>query len=110
MRYPQYTSLSIEGMNTGRAIYHALQMRIEKRMTRGLLVHWTYTNSKLIDNQTTSIVNERHYRTVSENDLPQVMRLSLVYNLPFGPGKGLGAGLTGVLARLGRRLVGFGLP
>jgi hypothetical protein len=100
MRHPQYTSLTIEGLNTGRAIYHALQMRVEKRMTRGLNAHWTYTRSKLIDNYTTSVVNERHYRTVSSLDLRNVMRLSLVYDLPFGPGRSLGAGLTGVLARL----------
>jgi hypothetical protein len=63
-------------------------------------VHWTYTNSKLIDNNTTSVINERHYRAVSENDLAQVMRLAAAYELPLGPGKSLGSGLTGVLARL----------
>ncbi|MEK7405594.1 MAG: TonB-dependent receptor [Acidobacteriota bacterium] len=100
VRYPQYTSINIEGLNTGRAIYHALQMRAEKRLTRGLNVHWTYTNSKLIDNNTTSVINERHYRTVSEYDVAQVMRLAVVYELPFGPGKALGSTLTGFLARL----------
>ena len=69
-------------------------------MTRSLTAHWTYTFSKLIDNNTTSVVNERHYRTVSGLDLRHVMRLSFVYDLPFGPGKSLGAGLSGVLARL----------
>jgi hypothetical protein len=100
LRYPQYTSLTTEGMNTGRAIYHSLQMRVEKRVTRGLTAHWTYTFSKLIDNNTTSIVNERHYRTVSSQDLKHVMRLSFVYDLPFGPGKSIGSGLSGIPARL----------
>jgi hypothetical protein len=98
--YPQYTTLTIEGLNTGRAIYHALQMRVEKRLTNGLSLLWTYTNSKLMDNYTTSIVNERHYRTVSELDIPQTMRLAVVYELPFGRGKPLGSSLNRVLARI----------
>ncbi len=100
LQYPQYSSLTVEGLNTGRAIYHAAHFRVEKRLTHGLNVLWTYTNSKLIDNYTTSIVNERHYRTVSEFDLRHVMRLSIVYELPFGPGKAIGSSLTGPVARI----------
>jgi hypothetical protein len=109
LQYPQYTSLTVEGANTGRAIYHSLQLRAEKRLTRGLTVLFTYTDSKLIDNNTTSIVNERHYRAISDLDLPQVMRLSFAYALPFGPGKPLGASLKGVLARVveGWSLAGY---
>jgi hypothetical protein len=100
LQYPQYTSLTVQGANTGRAIYHALQLRAEKRLTRGLTVLFTYADSKLMDNNTTSIVNERHYRSISAIDLPQVMRLAFAYDLPFGPGKPLGASLKGVLARV----------
>jgi hypothetical protein len=69
-------------------------------MTNGLNAMFTYTNSKLIDNYTTSVVNERRYRTVSEFDLTHVARLSLVYELPFGPGKAMGSSLKGPLGRI----------
>ena len=81
--FPQFTTLRVQGANTGRAIYHALQLKVDKRLTHGLNFLWTYTNSKLIDNYTTSVVNERHYRSVSEFDQPQVMRLAFTYQLPF---------------------------
>ncbi len=89
VRFPQFTSLNIQGANTGRAVYHALQAKIDKRLSRGLNVIWTYTWSKLMDNETTSLVNERHYRTISSQDQPHVMRLGATYQLPWrfqGPG------------------------
>jgi len=88
--FPQFTTLTMQGANTGRAIYHALQIKVEKRLTHGLNFIWTYTNSKLIDNYTTSIVNERHYRTVSEFDQAQVSRLAFTYQLPFHSGNPVG--------------------
>jgi len=94
VRYPQFTSLTMQGANTGRAIYHALQLKVDKRLTRGLSVLWTYTFSKLMDNETTSIVNERHYRAVSAQDQPHVLRLALAYQLP---GKFSGAGWNRLL-------------
>ncbi len=88
--FPQFTTLTMEGANTGRAIYHALHLKVEKRLTHGLNFIWTYSNSKLIDNYTTSIVNPRRYRTVSEFDQAQVMRAAFTYQLPFRSGHALG--------------------
>lgn len=82
-RFPQFTSATIQGANTGRAIYHGLQLKVDKRLTRGLSVLWTYTFSKLMDNETTSLINERKYRTVSGNDQPHVMRLAATYAFPW---------------------------
>ncbi|MEK7408781.1 MAG: carboxypeptidase regulatory-like domain-containing protein [Acidobacteriota bacterium] len=89
--FPQFTSLTMDGANTGRAVYHALQVKVEKRLTHGLNLLWNYTNSKLMDNNTTSIVNERHYRSVSGFDQAQMMRLAFVYQLP-SPSARTGAG------------------
>jgi len=99
-RYPQYTSLTLEGNNTGKAIYHSLQLRLDKRFSHGFTFLWSYAFSKLIDNNTTSIVNERHYRCVSEYDVRHVMRLGANYELPFGPGRAWGSSLRGVWGRL----------
>ena len=98
-RYPRYVTLSMEGANTGRSIYHSLQSKVEKRLQHGFSSLWSYTYSKLINNNTTSLVNERHYRAVSPFDRRHVMRLTLVYDLPFGPGKALLRSRTGIIAR-----------
>jgi hypothetical protein len=48
-----------------------------------------YTMSRLMDNHMTSLVNERHYRAVSQYDQKHVMRMAFVYQLPgrfSGPG------------------------
>ncbi|MSV29607.1 MAG: hypothetical protein EXQ52_12815 [Bryobacterales bacterium] len=81
--YPQFTALNVQGANTGRAVYHALQLKADKRFSRGFSVLWTFTGSKLMDNNTTSIVNERHYRAISLLDQSRVMRLAFIYELPF---------------------------
>ncbi|MDP2998333.1 MAG: carboxypeptidase regulatory-like domain-containing protein [Bryobacterales bacterium] len=83
VQYPQFTSLTVQGANTGRSIYHALQTKVEKRLTHGLALLFTYTWAKLIDNETTSIVNERHYRTVSGFDVPHMARLVATYEFPW---------------------------
>jgi hypothetical protein len=83
VRFPQFTSLTIQGANTGRATYNALQLKIDKRLTHGLNFLWTYTWSKLFDNETTSVINPRRYRTVSGQDRTHVMRLGAVYAFPW---------------------------
>jgi hypothetical protein len=83
VRFPQFTSLNIQGANTGKAIYHALQAKVDKRMTRGLNVLGTYTFSKLIDNETASIINPRNYRTVSSLDQTHILRVAATYELPW---------------------------
>jgi hypothetical protein len=52
-------------------------------MTKGLSVLWTYTYSKLIDNETTSVINPRKYRTVSSLDQRHIMRVAATYELPW---------------------------
>jgi len=81
--YPQFTTLTDEGANTGAAIYHALQVKAEKRLSHGLNFLSSYTLSKLIQNNTTSLVNVRHYRAVSALDQKQRYNLALTYALPF---------------------------
>jgi len=82
-RFPQFTNVTIQGVNTGKAIYHGLQLKADKRLTHGLSVLWTYTFSKLMDNETTSIINPRKYRTVSRFDQTHVTRLAVTYEMPW---------------------------
>ncbi len=87
LRFPQYRSVTMRGFNTNTIVYHALQLSFEKRYSHGLTLLWNHTISKMIDNYTTSLVNERHYRTLSGMDRPHMMNLALVYELPFGRGR-----------------------
>jgi hypothetical protein len=87
VRYPHYSSVSLRGFNTNTIVYHALQLNYEKRFSSGLSLLWNHSISKMFDNNTTSLINERHYRTISGMDRPHVMNLAFVYDLPFGKGR-----------------------
>ncbi len=89
VRFPQFTSATLNAAPTGRALYHALHAKADKRLTHGLTVLWTYSFSRLMDNNTTSVINPRFYRAVSPIDQKHVTRLAFVYQLPVrfaGPG------------------------
>ncbi|MGB9605148.1 MAG: hypothetical protein ACPL88_04630 [Bryobacteraceae bacterium] len=89
VRFPQFTSVTLNAAPTGRALYHALHAKADKRLTHGLTVLWTYSFSRLMDNNTTSVVNPRFYRAVSPFDHKHVTRLAFIYQLPIrfsGPG------------------------
>jgi hypothetical protein len=98
--YPQFTSVG--GMASwANSIYHALTVRVEKRLTHGLSLLLAYTNSKLIDdnlgnganssaqfsgggsNDIQNWDNLRADRAISGNDLPQRLVISTSWELPF---------------------------
>jgi hypothetical protein len=75
----------MDSANTGRSIYHALQTKVDKRLSRGLTALFSYTFSKLMSNvnSSASYVNDRSfYRTISRYDQPHIFRLALTYELP----------------------------
>ena len=82
LAYPQFSSVTIDGLNTGVSTYNALQARAEKRMSHGLSLVGTFSFSKLMHNNMTSVVNARHYRSISSLDQPFLFRLAVVYALP----------------------------
>jgi hypothetical protein len=83
LAYPQFTSVTVDGANTGVTTYNALQARVEKQLTHGLTVVSTFTFSKLMHNNMTSVVNTRHYRSISALDQPKLFRLAVVYAIPL---------------------------
>ena len=99
--YPQYTSLGLQFPSGATSIYHAFQLKVEKRFGSGLSFLLSYTTQKLIDNNSTTAVvgtnasNQNIYnlaadRSVSANDISQLLVLSYVYELPFGKGRKFG--------------------
>ena len=83
VRFPQYNNVTMHGNNTGRGLYHSGQLNINKRFSHGLTATFVFTFSKLMDNYTTSIINPRRYRSVSELDQKHVSRLAMTYDLPW---------------------------
>ncbi len=82
-KFPQFNTVTIQGANTGRTIYHSLQSKLNKRLSHGLSVITAYTFSRIMDNHMTSLINERHYRAVAANDHKHVFRLALVYQTQY---------------------------
>jgi hypothetical protein len=96
LRFPQYNNVTIHGNNTGRGLYHSGQLNVNKRLSKGLTATFIYTFSRLMDNNTTSIVNPRRYRSVSQFDQKHVSRIAVTYELPW---KFQGAGAARAAAR-----------
>src|SRR3989475_6317721 len=109
--FPQFTGVSQFFPPWANSIYHAFQLKVEKRLSNGLEMLVTYTNSKSIDDASVSTYTEwlggfgqvrdphnRHLeRSLSEWDIPQVLQVSYVYQLPFGRGKKWGSGWNPVV-------------
>jgi len=103
--FPQFTGFNGDSPPWANSIYNALQIRVEKRFSHGLQALVTYTWSKSIDNASTTdgsvqwlggisngpedLSNRRLERGLSTFDIPRVLQLSYVYELPIGRGKPL---------------------
>jgi hypothetical protein len=85
--YPQFVNVTMPNMNTGRASYHGLQARLQKRLSKGLAFVAAYAFSKATVYEQRSIVNERVHSTVSPSDTPHIFRLAATWDLPFGRGR-----------------------
>lgn len=106
--YPQYTGVSGATPNIGNSIYHALQIRMEKRFSHGMTLLGHYTWAKLIDDAsfssgnvgwlggTTSIQNYKNLRlerSLSSMDINHRAVITFDYQLPIGRGRKFGANL-----------------
>jgi hypothetical protein len=110
--YPQFTGFSGNDPPWANSIYHAMQVRVEKRFSNGLQLLATYVWSKSIDDssETCSCTtwlggavslqdpNRRYLeRSLSQFDIPHVLQFSYVYALPLGRGKRIGSGWSRML-------------
>jgi hypothetical protein len=116
--FPQYAGFQGDSPPIANSIYHALQVRTEKEFSNGLQFLITYTWSKSIDNASASddsfsflgggttdgstlgVQNPfdlRGERAASVYDIPQLLQISYVYDLPVGRGRRFGHNLHPVL-------------
>jgi hypothetical protein len=96
--YPQYLNIVDWQEPTGSSMYHSMQLKLQKRFSKGLSFLVSYTASKTLSNAGTNsfssgiarppLTEERGLEwAVAGNDIPQNLVASFVYELPFGPGK-----------------------
>ena len=82
---------------TGASTYHALQVKLDKRFSRGLSFLVAYTWSKTLTDAesqfsefsgfTENPYSRKPEKSYSINDYPHNLVLNYSYELPFGPGK-----------------------
>ena len=112
MPHPQFYGFAGDEPPIANSIYHALQLRAEKRFSNGLQFLATYVFSKSIDDASLTSTNSEYLgsfaslqdpnnpegeRSLSTFDIPQVLQLSYTYELPIGRGKFIGGGLNPIL-------------
>lgn len=104
--YPQYCSRFYGASeNAGNSTYHSLQAKVERRMAKGMWLLGSYTLSKLItdaDNTQSVAIGgwsgsgataifgpymRSRNKSLGTDDIPHLLSLSAVYELPFGKGK-----------------------
>ena len=107
--FPQYGSVSQFNATYGSSIYHSLQVYAQKRFASGLNFTASYTFSKSIDDTSQfgdvegtfqDYYNRRAERSVSAENIPQILSFSYRYELPFGQGKAVASNWTGVAGKL----------
>ena len=101
--YPQYCS-SITGLNEnhGSSTYHSLQVKVEKRFSGGIYLLASYTVSKLLTdsgqtqadsltwNGLSGVISpyeRKRNKSLAFDDVPQVLNVTFIYDLPFGKGQ-----------------------
>jgi hypothetical protein len=97
--FPQYTSVSQVFAPVGNSTYQAGTIQVEKRLASKFTFLGSYTRSKAIDDVRTpqDFYNRRLEKGLSGFDTTNQIRLSGVYNLPFGRDRSLGKSMNKVL-------------
>jgi hypothetical protein len=122
-RYPAWPGITPTVNYDGNNIYHALDVRLQKRYSHGLTLSVAYTYSRNIANAytgqlTATVIDPIHFarsgyvggltgasgngvlgityqdpdnvdadRSLAVNDMPQMLNITPIYELPFGSGK-----------------------
>lgn len=95
--YPQYQDVLIFRDPYGNMNYQSMVARVQQQFKNGLNFSLAYTLSKTIANTAQSntwvvgpsnaMFNANYNRGLEANDVPQRLVLSLIYDLPAGPGR-----------------------
>jgi hypothetical protein len=112
MPYPQFSGVNVYNAPWANSTYHAFQLRVDKRLSKGLQFLVTYTNQKSLDDGSlstwtgwlggdqggpTNPNNRRLDHSLSQYDISQIFQVVYVYELPFGRGRQWGTTWNPVL-------------
>ncbi len=101
LAYPQFTSVVESFIPIGKSNFNSLQLELIKRFSRGLDLGVAYTWEKTL--QAISFENAQDAsleRVVTPFDVRNQLKLSGVWQLPFGPGRRFGTGASPLVRRL----------
>jgi Carboxypeptidase regulatory-like domain len=96
--FPQYATINTTasgGDKTGRSMYHAGVLKLTQRLSDGFAFQGSYTYSRLMTNADTFNGSTGSMDTAQPDleysigrfDQPHMIKLSTVYDLPFGPNR-----------------------
>jgi Carboxypeptidase regulatory-like domain len=97
--FPQYIGIGVESSaNIGNATYNSLQLKAEKRYSKGLWLLASYTWSKTISDANSQLggffsssardnYNRSLEKALATYDVPSRLVVAFNYELPIGPGK-----------------------
>jgi hypothetical protein len=108
--YPQFTGISGD-VNQGYSWYHSMQVRFEKRFSRGFFSSVSYTWSKLMEaRQFLNETDPMPYESISDQDRTHRFVVNWIYEIPFGRGRAIGKNWGGFLDALfgGWQIQGIG--
>jgi hypothetical protein len=99
--YPRFGSINYFSQDVS-SIYHALQVKLEKRVSAGLWYLASYSFSKTMIHQNAPATggNTAWERALAEFDVPHNLAFSWGYELPVGRGKRWLAGARGLTGAL----------
>ncbi len=115
--FPQWSAVNLNGYSCCFSSYNALQATVQKRFTSGGTLLVAYTNAKLISNTDTATSwlengqtggvgvpqdwsNLNNEKSLSSQNVRQVLVISYVLDLPFGKGHKFLSGASGVTGKL----------
>jgi hypothetical protein len=96
--YPQYLTINNNANPNGNSTYNALQMKLTRRLSHGVTILAAYTWAKTLTDGNIAAgggpngedyYNRRIEKSISTNDVPQILSLAYTYELPFGKGRKL---------------------
>jgi hypothetical protein len=96
--FPEFSGVTDSTLTNGGSYYDSLNIKIQKRFSKGLVFVVNYDHSRLMEH--VSYLNGGSYaleKRVSTYDRPNSLVISGVYELPFGKGRQFASGINPVL-------------
>ena len=96
-QFPQFTTFRIQS-HDGSNRYDSVQLRLERRFSKGIMVMGNYTYARLLEKTTRLNASDPDLtERVSENERPHSYKIATVIEMPFGRGQRWGAEWPGWL-------------